>query len=432
KDKRQFELLYSKIINKVYFWCYTITGNQADAEDASQEAMLRIYNKIDMLKEAEACNSWMYRVVTNSCYSFLRSKKRKDLEFLHSEDFIEEYEVNLTEERRDALPKETFDLNETKQLIATFVENLPKKQREAITLFYLEEFKIDKIANILSCSSGNVKSQLHNGRKGLEKQVTEYQEKNKVTLYSLSIFPMLPLILKEQRKQLCAKQKFQWNKDILRMGRFQYLFQNMITLFSKNILMILVIVTSIAITSLIFLYSKDSNSDKQAINDYAFPELMMDKEYHWIYEVTYDKNLTQDSVTISIQSYSGIKNTDIKISYADQEIDFTIKDNIITCSASQNGTYEIYIKEEMMDVEINNIDKKAPEILGVYNYSDYIQIAINDEYSTVDYNASYIEYKGKKYTISTDNIVYGSFKGETLIVLYNKEGLSIQHSLEIK
>lgn len=76
-DKKQFELLYSQIFNKVYFWCYTIMGNKQDAEIACQESISNIYFKIDTLKNTETINAWIYKITTSVCYSQLRNKKKE-------------------------------------------------------------------------------------------------------------------------------------------------------------------------------------------------------------------------------------------------------------------------------------------------------------------------------------------------------------------
>lgn len=113
KDSKQFELLYSRIAKKVYYWCITILKNSSEAEDVMQESMILIYKKIHTLKSPEYFNSWMYRLVTNCCYGHLN--KKKDLEFSINEDFDDGFESRFSESRREYLPKEAYDLSETKK-----------------------------------------------------------------------------------------------------------------------------------------------------------------------------------------------------------------------------------------------------------------------------------------------------------------------------
>jgi RNA polymerase sigma factor (sigma-70 family) len=121
KDIGQFELLYSQIVNKVYYWCYTVIGNETEAKDAAQEAMIRIYKKIHTLKTPETFSSWMYILVRNVCYRYLEANRRQDKLYLDSNDFIENFELNVVDDRRDSIPNRAYDLKETKQLIVLFL-----------------------------------------------------------------------------------------------------------------------------------------------------------------------------------------------------------------------------------------------------------------------------------------------------------------------
>lgn len=127
KDIGQFELLYSQIVNRVYYWCYTVIGNEAEAKDVAQEAMIRIYNKLHTLENPETFSSWMYILVRNVCYAFLRSRRSSDKLFLDSEEYTEDFENNLIEERIEVLPKEAYDLKATKEIVVKIIHTLPKK-----------------------------------------------------------------------------------------------------------------------------------------------------------------------------------------------------------------------------------------------------------------------------------------------------------------
>ncbi|MFV0393715.1 MAG: RNA polymerase sigma factor, partial [Coprobacillaceae bacterium] len=59
-DMSQFELLYSHISTKVYYWCYTVVTNESIAKDLVQESMIKIYEKLHTLDNPDAFYSWMY------------------------------------------------------------------------------------------------------------------------------------------------------------------------------------------------------------------------------------------------------------------------------------------------------------------------------------------------------------------------------------
>jgi len=213
--KEQFEKLYSLIVNKIYFWCFTIIKNEENAKDATQEIILLIYKKVKTVKHPEYFRSWMYRITRNYCINYMR-KNRHEVEFYRDDEYSESSEAMIKEQRAEFIPHESFESNETKELIRSFIERLPEKQREVVILFYLEEYKISEISQILDYNEGSIKSRLHSARKNLESMITEYNKKTNSKLYSVAILPMLGILLKEYQDEVCAKQDLKFNKKYLK------------------------------------------------------------------------------------------------------------------------------------------------------------------------------------------------------------------------
>ncbi|MFV0395513.1 MAG: RNA polymerase sigma factor [Coprobacillaceae bacterium] len=432
-NKDKFELLYSKIINKVYYWCYIIVGNEADAQDATQESIIRIYKKMDMAKDLDKFNAWMHKVVTNCCYNYLRKRKRKDLSFVDTDNFSENFESKIPEVRSDVLPKESYDLQETKRLISKFVSNLPRKQREAVILFYFEEFKVDEIARILDCNSNSVKARLHNGRKNLEKQISEYQEENNTKLYNyLSLPILLKVSLNTHRKEINAKQNHVYNPNFNTLVQPYSLLQNILSVLSFKTLFLSTLVCSLVIVS-IYILQNDTNFSNDSIQK-PLGDLVWNPHkygYQWMSEISYDKNLTRYSIPITIALDSSIKEKDVSIYFDKKEIAFTYKNSEIVFQANQNGIYKIQAKDETVDIKIDTIDEHAPQLKTVYNHKQYIQLVIDDIYQEVNYQKSYIEYKGKKYFLSKDNIINGEFEGDIIVVLFNINNQFVQYDVKL-
>lgn len=79
KDMGKFALLYTKVINKVYYWCYCVVNDEVTAKNIAQECMVNIYQKLHTLDNAEMFCSWMYRLVSNSCYVYLQNQRSNRL-----------------------------------------------------------------------------------------------------------------------------------------------------------------------------------------------------------------------------------------------------------------------------------------------------------------------------------------------------------------
>lgn len=428
-DRGQFESLYSLIVNKVYFWCYVVVGNESDALDASQDAMLLIYKKLNTLKNPEMFSSWMYRVVRNSCLDYLKKNNRYDSEFLHSNDYEESFESTIKDERRDSLPNEVYDLNETKKLIIKFIDNLPRRQKEVITLHYLEEFKIEEIAELLNYNPGSIKSRLHAGRKNLEIQIEEYQNKNKVKLYSVAILPMLGILIQEYQDELCNKQKFQFNKDLYKVNHFTNI-GNLANLLTTKI----IIVSIVAVSGVIGLMYLNSQINVIKTSDIISHEKNKDtynqiKKSPYVKSIEYISFPTRTSVKVSINLKQEIFDNDIKVLFEEEEILFQKEEGSIYIQAEKNGEYKLVINENELTFNINVIDQYAPEVVEVQRYNNYLQLVINDEQSKIDYNASYLEYDGMKLKINENNQVPGEFSGKVSIKIFDYNNHHIEYDI---
>ncbi|MFV0394289.1 MAG: RNA polymerase sigma factor [Coprobacillaceae bacterium] len=421
--------MYVVIVKKVYYWCYTVIGNDEDCLDASQEAMIQIYRKIHTLKEPKAFNSWMYRVVRNSCYSYLKSHKKEDKELIYNDDFTESFESKIEEERRDNLPKEAYDLKETKQLIAKFINNLPRRQREIITLYYLEELKSDEIASVLNISAGAVRSRLYDGRKSLELQIKEYQDKSQIRLYNIAWIPMLGLILQEHREEVCSKQTFEFpniHKQLTKITRIKHLL-------SKPFFLITVIVCIVVVTT-ITLKSVENQNNSTALPISVIDLINADKKakgFQWIEKIEVLEFPLRNNVPVNIVCQKDIRDEDIVVFYNGIVVPHNKDDRNVSFLAEGNGIYKVRIKDEETTVTINNLDDKAPELVEVRVYAEYLQIIIDDSLSQINYNHSYLEYNQERYPLIEDGKINTNIRGEVFVVLFNQERQFIKYALII-
>ena len=77
-DPAAFEEIYRRHAPRVYSLAYRLTGSLADAEDLLQEAFLLVHRKLDSFKGDSALGTWIYRLATNCCVDFLRSRQHRE------------------------------------------------------------------------------------------------------------------------------------------------------------------------------------------------------------------------------------------------------------------------------------------------------------------------------------------------------------------
>jgi RNA polymerase sigma-70 factor (ECF subfamily) len=158
-DAEAFEVLYNLHKRRVYSLCLRMTANAAEAEDLTQEAFMQLFRKIATFRGESAFSTWLHRMAVNVVLMQLR---KKGLAVVPLEDDIE------TEEET---PKKDFgaqDLALEGSIDRLRLENaigrLPPGYRSIFVLHDVEGYEHNEIAEIIGCSIGNSKSQLHKAR----------------------------------------------------------------------------------------------------------------------------------------------------------------------------------------------------------------------------------------------------------------------------
>ena len=158
-DGGAFEVLYSLHRRRVYSLCLRMTANTAEAEDLTQEAFLQLFRKIGTFRGESAFSTWLHRMAVNVVLMHLRKKG------------LPVVSLDETMESDDDTPKKDFgadDVNLSGSLdrlqLKDAVERLPPGYRTIFVLHDVEGYEHNEIANIVGCSIGNSKSQLHKAR----------------------------------------------------------------------------------------------------------------------------------------------------------------------------------------------------------------------------------------------------------------------------
>jgi len=154
-----FEFLYNLHKRRVYSLCLRMTANIAAAEDLTQEAFLQLFRKIGTFRGESAFSTWLHRMAVNVVLMHLR---RKGLAVVSLDE---------TAEGDEDAPKKDFgaeDLTLSGSIdrlqLQAAVERLPPGYRTIFVLHDVEGYEHNEIANLVGCSIGNSKSQLHKAR----------------------------------------------------------------------------------------------------------------------------------------------------------------------------------------------------------------------------------------------------------------------------
>jgi RNA polymerase sigma-70 factor (ECF subfamily) len=153
-----FDNIYDRYSDRLYAAAFNICRQQQDAEDAVQDAFIRLYHSRKDFESEEHIKAWLLRVTINA------AKSTKRLFWNRMRSSYEEYMDSLV-----------FEEESDKGLMDEVLK-LPEKYRIVIHLFYFEEYKVKEIAEILNTSENTVKTRLLNGRRILKDKLEGWED----------------------------------------------------------------------------------------------------------------------------------------------------------------------------------------------------------------------------------------------------------------
>jgi RNA polymerase sigma-70 factor (ECF subfamily) len=172
-DALAFEMLYSLHKRRVYSLCLRMLGNVAEAEDLTQEAFLQLYRKIGTFRGDSAFSTWLHRLAVNVVLMHLR---KKGLPQVSLEETLEPSQDDGP--RKDIGARDlTLSGSIDRVTLERAVDNLPPGYRLVFVLHDVEGYEHNEIAEMLDCSIGNSKSQLHKARMKLRDLLRAGQKK---------------------------------------------------------------------------------------------------------------------------------------------------------------------------------------------------------------------------------------------------------------
>jgi RNA polymerase sigma-70 factor (ECF subfamily) len=158
-DAEAFEALYNLHKRRVYSLCLRMTANTAAAEDLTQEAFLQLFRKIGTFRGESAFSTWLHRMSVNVVLMQLR---KKGLPVVSIEETMETEEDAPRKELGADDPRLAGSVD--RMQLQRSIGSLPPGYRMIFLLHDVEGYEHNEIAEMVGCSIGNSKSQLHKAR----------------------------------------------------------------------------------------------------------------------------------------------------------------------------------------------------------------------------------------------------------------------------
>lgn len=161
-DLNAYRVLVERYQKYAYQIAYRILRSHHDAEDASQEAFVRIYQTIRNFRREAKFSTYLYRTVVNLSLNTLRRREREPVAENSGIDAWQETNKDLAES-----PK--IELIDIRDHLHRAIARLSQKQQAILVLRHYEGLSTREVSEILNCSEGTVKQQLHRAVVKLQK-----------------------------------------------------------------------------------------------------------------------------------------------------------------------------------------------------------------------------------------------------------------------
>ena len=161
-DRAAYEQIVRRKVETVYRTARAILGNDADAEDATQETLLAAWRQIGSLRDADRFDAWLGRITVNACRMAIRGRRRGAVV-----DLAEASSADLTDRLTSGFESRTVSANAFDRAF----DRLPVEQRSILVLHHHDELPIADVAARLGIPEGTAKSRLHAARAALDRSL---------------------------------------------------------------------------------------------------------------------------------------------------------------------------------------------------------------------------------------------------------------------
>jgi RNA polymerase sigma factor (sigma-70 family) len=150
-----FEDFYRQEHRHVLGLAFVLTGNQWVAEDTAQDAFTAAFRRWRSIVTYDSPSAWIRRVTCNRAASVLRRRVREAKALMRLVGRTQSY----------------IDLDDGDDAFWQAVRQLPPRQAQVVALYYMEDYSVRQIAEVLDCSEGTVKTHLSRARDAVARQL---------------------------------------------------------------------------------------------------------------------------------------------------------------------------------------------------------------------------------------------------------------------
>jgi len=186
-DKDALNELCQKILKGVFYRSSYGVNQRADAEDVSQNVMLKVCEKISELRNPKAFRGWLLKIIVSETNALRRNRYGNDAD-------VDDFANVIIEENEDLLPDMFIETNELHEVIIKAIQRLSHRQRQVVLLHYYDDLSVNDIAEVMDLSQPTVSVHLMRAREAMKTELTKYLKSDSSgSVQSLNSIGAVPL-----------------------------------------------------------------------------------------------------------------------------------------------------------------------------------------------------------------------------------------------
>ncbi len=166
--------LYAKLVDKYKSYTYTIAlkilQNRPEAEEAAQDAFIKAFHYLKGFNREAKFSTWLYRIVFNTAISYKRKSRQQ---FQSIENEIVEYSVSADNQ---------LEKDDKQIFVHQAMNKLNEADKLAIQLYYIKEFSLEEVAEMMGQNENTIKVRIHRARQRLADELKKILKEEALTL----------------------------------------------------------------------------------------------------------------------------------------------------------------------------------------------------------------------------------------------------------
>jgi len=166
-DINAFNRLVKRWEKPIYNFIYRNLSNECVAKDICQKTFIRVYMKLNKLKDINKFSSWLYKIAINLCRDEQRKNKNRNYIDCDQGEYEKNFKAIQLKTDENNAPDKILDKKQIESLLKVQLQKIPTEQRVVIIMKQYQDLKFREIADILGEPINTVKSRLYYGLKAL-------------------------------------------------------------------------------------------------------------------------------------------------------------------------------------------------------------------------------------------------------------------------